>query len=158
MLLLLVLLQVTLMPYFAVAHVQPDLVLVAVACWALWRGATEGAIGGFVGGLGLDMLSGGPFGMHTFILTIVGVLAGFGTALIPSEHWLLLPGMILLSTIVQQAAEVWLLRAAGWPLYWSQVLIPVVVPAVLLNLLVVVPLYPLLGLLHRRTAPEEAGW
>ena len=158
MLFLFVLLQVTLMPYLAIANVQPDLVLAAVVCWALLRGATEGAIGGFLGGLGLDLLSGGPFGMHTFVLTIVGVAAGLGTAVIPSEHWLLLPGTVVLCTFGQQAAEVWLLRAAGLPLYWSQVLMAVVVPAAMLNLFLAVPLYPLVGLLHRQTAPEEAGW
>jgi len=158
LLLLLALLQVTLMPYLAVAGVQPDLVLAAIVCWALFRGPTDGAVSGFLAGVALDLLSGAPFGVHTFTLTIVGTAAGFGAALIASEHTLLLPGMAVLCTLVQQATHVWLLRAAGWPLVWSQVLLAVVVPSALLNLLLTVLLYPLVGLLHRQTVPEEPGW
>jgi hypothetical protein len=38
------------------------------------------------------------------------------------------------------------------------VLIAVVAPAAVLNLLLTLVLYPLTGLLHRRTAPVERGW
>jgi rod shape-determining protein MreD len=156
LLFLLALLQATLMP--AVAGVRPDLVLAAVVCWGLLEGPTEGAIWGLVGGFALDLLSGAPFGIHSFVLTMVGTLAGFGSALIPSEHALLLPGMSVLCTIVEQGAEVWLFRQAGWPLEWGPVLIAVVAPAAVLNLLLTLVLYPLTGLLHRRTAPVERGW
>ncbi len=146
------------MPYLAVAHVQPNLVLAIVVCWALYNGATSGAIVGFLAGFSLDLLSGAPFGMHTFIMTMVAVAAGAGSALIPAEHILLLPGVILVCTLLEQAGQVWLLRAAGWPLYWGQVLLSVVVPATLLNLLLALPVYPLVGMLHRKFAPEQPGW
>ncbi len=158
MLFLAVLLQVTLMPYLAVAHVQPDLVLAAVVCWALYRGMTAGALAGFLSGFGLDLLSGAPFGMHTFVMTVVGITAGLGAALIPSEHWLLLPGIAMVCSVIQEAGCVWLLRAAGWPLYWSQVLLAVVIPGALLNLFLTLLIYPLVGLLHRQTVREEPGW
>jgi rod shape-determining protein MreD len=158
LLLLLALLQVTLMPHLTVAHVRPDLVLAAVVCWALVRGATEGAIWGFLGGLALDLLSAAPFGIHTVVMTLVGTLAGFGAALIPSEHALLLPAVSVLCTIFQQGACLWLLRAAGWPLEWGPALVTVVLPAALLNLLLTVLLYPLAGLLNRQPALEESGW
>jgi len=158
LLFLLAVLQVTLMAGVAVAGVRPDLVSAAVVCWALLKGPTEGAIWGLLGGLALDLLSGSPFGMHCFVLTLVGTLAGFGAALIPSEHALLVPGMSLLCTVVEQGADVWLLRRAGWPLQWGSVLVTVVVPVAVLNLLLTVALYPLMGLLHRHTAHEELDW
>ena len=158
MLLMLALLQVTLMPHLTVAHVQPDLVASAVFCWALFGGATEGAVLGFVGGLSLDVLSGAPFGTHTFVLAVAGTIAGLGAALVPREHAILLPGVVVVCTLVQQAAYVWLLRATGWPLSLSEVLIPVIAPLAVLNLLLTALLYPLAGLLHRRTMPEGPGW
>ncbi len=158
MLLLLALLQVTLMPHLALAHVQPDLMLAAVVCWALVRGPTQGAAWGLVGGIALDLLSGGPFGMHTVALTAAGTIAGLGAALIPSEHTLLLPGMSMLCTILQQGACVWILRASGWPLDWGLLLTAVVLPATLLNLGLTALLYPLAGLLNRQTALQEPGW
>lgn len=155
---LLALLQVTLMSQLTVAHVRPDLVLAAIVCWALMRGPTEGAVWGFVGGFALDLLSGAPFGIHTFVSTMVGTLAGFGAALIPSEHALLLPGVSVLCTILQQGAYVWLFKEAGWPLAWGPALTAVVLPAAVLNLLLTILLYPLAGLLNRRAAVEESGW
>jgi len=108
--------------------------------------------------LALDMVSGGPFGMHTFVMSIVGALAGFGAALLPREHFMLLPTVAVLCTLTQEGVSVWLLRAAGWPLQWGQILLPVVIPAAIINLFLTVLVYPLVGLLHRRTAPKELGW
>ncbi len=158
LLFLMALLQVTLMPHLTVGHVQPNLVLVAVVCWALARGATDGALWGFVGGISLDMLSGAPFGIYTFVLAVVGTVAGLGAALIPSDHVLLVPAVSVLCTILQQGGCLWLLRAAGWPLDWATALPTVVLPAALLNLLLTVLLYPLAGRLNRQTALEEPGW
>lgn len=158
LLFLLALLQVTLVSRLTVAGVQPNLVFAAVVSWALLEGPTEGATWGLLSGLALDLLSGAPFGIHSFVLATVGTLAGFGAALIPSEHALLVPGVSLLCTIVEQGASYWLLRQAGWPLEWGAVLAAVVVPMAVLNLVLTIVLYPLVGLLHRRSALEEQGW
>jgi rod shape-determining protein MreD len=157
-LVLLALLQVTLMPYLAVAHVRPDLVLTAVVCWALFRGPTEGAVWGFVGGLALDLLSGAPFGVYTMVLTVVGAVAGVSSAMISRDHVLLLPAVILGCTVLQQGTLVWLLKLANQPLSWDQVLTTVVLPAALLNLLVSALFYPLAGLFNRRPGSKELGW
>ncbi|MDI7276240.1 MAG: rod shape-determining protein MreD [Anaerolineae bacterium] len=152
------LLQVTLMPHLAIAGVQPDLVLAAVVSWALHQGPTDGAVGGILAGLALDLLSGAPFGMHSFAMTIVGAAAGLAAALVPREHAMLLPGMAILCTVLQQATCVWVLRAAGWPLDWSQAVVTMVIPAALLNLSLTVILYPLVGRLRRQVSREEPGW
>ena len=102
------------MPHLTVARVQPDLVLAAVVCWALFRGPSDGALSGFLAGIALDLLSGAPFGVHTFATTIVGAVAGFGAALIPREHTMLLPSMAVLCTILQQAIDVWLRQVGRW--------------------------------------------
>lgn len=146
------------MPQLAVAQAQPDLVLAAVVCWALLRGPSAGALSGFLAGIALDLLSGAPFGVHTFVTTLVGAAAGFGAAFVPSERSMLLPSVAVFCTIIQQAVYVWLLRAAGWPLEWSRVLLDAVLPAALLNLALTALLYPLVSLLYRRIVPEEPGW
>jgi rod shape-determining protein MreD len=152
------LLQVTLMPHLTVSHVQPDLVLAVVVCWALIRGPSDGALWGFLAGIATDLLSGAPFGMHTFVMTVMGIVAGLGADVIPSEHAMLLPGVAMLCTVLQQAVYVLMLRGAGWPIDWSKVLVPVVIPSAVLNLILALLLYPLVGRLHRRLAPEEPGW
>ena len=155
---MLAILQTTLMPSLAIANVRPDLVLAAVVCWALYRGATDGAIVGLLAGLALDLLASSPFGMHGFVMALVGAIAGLAAALLPSEHAMLLPGVSVLCTLVQQASYVYLLRAAGWPMQWSQVLLAVALPASLLNLLLTAILYPVVGRIGRRATAPEPGW
>ncbi len=146
------------MPHLAVAEVCPDLALVAVVCWALHRGTADGAVGGLLAGLVLDLLSGAPFGVHTFAMTLAGTAAGLAVALVPREHAMLLPGMAVLCTILQQAACVSLLRAAGWPLGWSQAVVVIVIVASVLNLLLTIILYPWVGRLGRALSQGESGW
>ena len=95
---------------------RPDLVLLLVVTWSVIRGAREGVVWGFVGGICCDLLSGGSFGLWTLSLTIVGFLTGqpwihalgptvmrlalmsaLGTGL---GHFVLLASMILLGYVV----------------------------------------------------------
>ncbi len=55
---------------------RPDLVLLLVVTWSIIRGAEEGALWGFVGGVFCDLLSGSGLGMWTLSLTAVGFLVG----------------------------------------------------------------------------------
>lgn len=146
------------MPNLSIAHLQPDLVLAAVVSWSLLRGPADGALGGLVAGIAMDLLSGAPFGMHAFVMTIVGVTAGFGAALVPSEHAMLLPSVAVVCTVIQQGAYVLLLRSAGWPLDWSRIVLPIVAPLSLLNLLLTALLFQILTGLRHQIMPEEPGW
>jgi rod shape-determining protein MreD len=53
--------------------------LLVVLVWTILRGLNEGMVWGFVGGLAIDLLSGGPFGAHT--------LALLGVALVGRQRW-----------------------------------------------------------------------
>ncbi|MBN1250235.1 MAG: rod shape-determining protein MreD [Anaerolineae bacterium] len=55
---------------------RPDLVLLLVVTWSIIRGADEGALWGFVGGVFCDLLSGSGLGLWTLSLTAVGLLVG----------------------------------------------------------------------------------
>jgi rod shape-determining protein MreD len=71
-----VLLQVTVAVDLEVLGGGADFVAVVVASLALLRGCEAGALAGFVGGLGLDALSGQPLGLAAFVYTGVGFAAG----------------------------------------------------------------------------------
>ncbi|MEZ4636134.1 MAG: rod shape-determining protein MreD [Caldilineaceae bacterium] len=45
-------------------EVRPDLVLLAVLAWTLFNGGYSGIVWAFVGGLWMDVLSGGPMGVE----------------------------------------------------------------------------------------------
>lgn len=54
----------------------PDLVLILVVYIALYNGTAAGVIAGFLTGLIFDFLSLAPFGLHSFIFTLLGFLYG----------------------------------------------------------------------------------
>lgn len=55
---------------------RPDLVLLLVITWAIIRGVNEGVLWGFTAGIFCDLLSGGPFGLWTTVLTLVAFITG----------------------------------------------------------------------------------
>ncbi len=55
---------------------RPDLCALFVVTWSIIRGADEGALWGFVGGIFCDLLSGSGLGLWTLSLTAVGLLVG----------------------------------------------------------------------------------
>jgi rod shape-determining protein MreD len=54
----------------------PDVLLVTVVCIALLRGATAGAVAGFVGGLLVDTATLGTLGVTSLLLAVAGHWAG----------------------------------------------------------------------------------
>jgi rod shape-determining protein MreD len=72
--------QTTVGPRLAIARVQPDLVLLVLLVWTLLFGSREGIVWAFVGGLWLDLLSGGPMGASSLALMVAVLLAGMGHA------------------------------------------------------------------------------
>lgn len=72
------LLQSTLLVRMEVANVKPDLVLILVIIGTLIYGAKNGVVWAFVGGLALDLLSSGPFGISSLALMAAAIVAGPG--------------------------------------------------------------------------------
>ncbi|MFQ6057781.1 MAG: rod shape-determining protein MreD [Anaerolineae bacterium] len=149
------LLQTTLVPHLSVAGVKPDLMLMAVVSWSLLRGAGEGIVWGAIGGLILDLLSGGPFGICTLSLILVGYLTGLGEINIFRAN-ILLPGVtVLFATLVYNLALLLLLQILGWPVTWGLNLLRIILPAILWNMVLMPLVYTPLRWLHRATGREE---
>lgn len=65
-------------PWLTVNGVRPDLVLLIVIARSLLAGRRDGTLWGFVGGLWLDIFSGGPMGASSLALMAVALLTGVG--------------------------------------------------------------------------------
>jgi rod shape-determining protein MreD len=61
--------------------VKPDLVLLLVIVGTLIYGSRSGLVWAFIGGLLLDVFSGGPMGASSLALMAAVLLAGVGLAL-----------------------------------------------------------------------------
>jgi rod shape-determining protein MreD len=146
-------LQATVLSRFHVLGGTVDLVLLLSLSWTLageWQG---GPAWGLMGGLCLDLLSGGPLGAHALGL----VLVAFGASLSEGRFWrshVLLPlATVLLGTVLYHLIYLALLAISGHSVAWGAGLAGVTLPAVLLNTLLMLPVYHLVRWLHIVTHP-----
>jgi rod shape-determining protein MreD len=82
-------LQVSLAPRLEVAGAFPNLVLLGVVGWTLVAGAGAGLRWAVAGGLLLDLLTPGPFGVHALALAVAAYLAGYGQRAFQGDPFLL---------------------------------------------------------------------
>lgn len=158
MLLGLVLVQSSLGPFLAILGVHPDLVLVAVISWTFLRGPGEGLVWAVIGGLGLDMFSSGPFGAATIALAVTSLLAGLGYGRAFGGYLVLPLTLTLPLSLAYYLIYTLLISLLGEPVAWIPTVVDVILPASLLNMAVMLFLFPPLRLLHRRTGREEISW
>lgn len=158
MLAALALLQVTAGHRIAVLGVQPDLVFLVVVAWGLLCGSREGVIWGFVGGFCLSLFSGAPFAVSPSALMCVGALAGLGRTRVYRTQ-LLLPAMTApVASAVHGLLWLSLLYVTGHAVPWLDTLLRVILPSMVLNSILIIPVYALLRSLHRRFGREELTW
>ncbi len=133
---------------------RPDLVLLLAVTWAIIRGANEGAIWGFVGGIFCDLLSGGAFGLWTLALTAVGFLAGqpWVHALGPTIIRLAL--MSALGTLFGHGILLGTMAILGYSVNLARDVQTVAGPAALLNFLLSPFAFTFLVWFHKRSQPR----
>ena len=71
LLFLITIVQTALVPYLSTWGVFVDLPLLVVVSWSLLQGRREGLAWGLVAGVGIDVLSGAPFGAATLSLALI---------------------------------------------------------------------------------------
>jgi rod shape-determining protein MreD len=158
LLIAIVILQTTAVSHLTVLGVKPNLMLLMVISWSLLRGAKEGVIWALVGGMGLDLVSGTPFGTSTVALVALSLVAGLGELSVFRAHLALPLIATLVATLAYDLFFLLSLYARGCSIAWTDSLIKVVLPSTLLNVLLSPLVYKALYWLHRKTGPEEMAW
>jgi len=95
-------LQSTFLASFAPYGLTPDLILILVVSIALVRGYWEGAVWGFLAGLGLDMISSGYLGFHALTKMVVGFFFGLAEEKVFKENLLLPAVALFLATLAHE--------------------------------------------------------
>ncbi len=141
-------------PRLSILNVRPDLILVFVIAWTLVYGPRQGLVLAFIGGLWMDIFSGGPMGGSSLALMIAAVIAGVGhQALFRSN--LIVPTLVgVAGTLGYAAAYLAVLAAIGHDLPWQNTVERLVLPEVLYNGALMLILTPLL---NRIPEPREVG-
>jgi rod shape-determining protein MreD len=135
------LLQVSIATPIEVASGHPDLLLVLVVLVGLLRGRVFGAVGGFWGGLVVDVAALQTLGLTSLLLTLVGYWAGrFGEVTSRSSPHPPLVA-VALATIAYTIGSGLLHFMLGQGASAGVLLAQVLLPALALNLLLAYPLY-----------------
>jgi len=132
-----------------------DLVMVAIIAWSLQKSVKTAWQWGIIGGLLVSLSTALPFG-----LPIIGYLLVVGMTLLLRQRVWQVPILAMfvatfLGTLITQALTVFVLQFTGTPLAWLESVNMITLPSMLLNLVVAIPAYALLGDLARWLYPEE---
>lgn len=148
------LLQATLLVDYRVAGVHPDLVLLAVVGWAALHRLQDGLLWATLGGVSIDLLSAGPFGVSVLALVAASLVGGWIGRRVRRSH-----PFLAVAAVPFAAAAYYLVGvvALGEGLAGRLSLaLEVAGPAIVLDSLIGVPAMVLLVWLSRAISPP--GW
>jgi rod shape-determining protein MreD len=121
-----------------------NLVLLFTLAWTLAGDWNGGLLWGLIGGLCLDLLSGGPLGASALVLVIVAFLASLAEGQLWRSHVLLPLAAALMGSVLYHLLLPLILAVFGFEFDWGRALVGVLLPSTLLNLMLIVPLYEIL--------------
>jgi rod shape-determining protein MreD len=151
LLLLLCLLQSTAASRFAVFGVKPDLVLLLIIVGALLYGPRAALVWAFIGGVGMDIFSGGPMGASSLALMAAALVASLGHRPLSRFNWVVPVGAALLGTLTYAVTYLGLLAVldnGGWfarSVPFVDTVRAVVLPAAIYNTVLMLLLLPWLN-------------
>lgn len=155
---LLGLVQSTLFSELRIFDVSPDLVLVAATTWVLIRDQPEGLLAAVVGGAAVAALSGGPRLLIVLIFCGCSILVGYAHRHLPQMAGIIPYLSIIAVTLIYKGLLIFWLQTTGKTVYIPGLIIQNVIPAVLLNLLLVVITYHLGVWIDKRFGPPTVDW
>jgi rod shape-determining protein MreD len=144
--LLVAVVQTSVIPTFRVLGVHANLMLVLLLSWAMVRGLEEAMVVVPMGGLALGLMDGQLLGAAMLALIPLVLLTEIREARIIQGDFLLAVLLILLSTLAYEVIILVILRVTGETVQWWGTLSRVVVPAAIVNAVLVPPVYGLLWL------------
>lgn len=147
-----VVVQATIMGSIQILGGTPDLVLVLLLVIALLHGSVFGAIGGFWAGFLLDTAYLGTLGVTSLLLTLAGYWIGRYGETTGRDRAHAPFVSVAVVTVLLAAGELALHFLLGEPVEARAALVDAMPGTLLLNLLLIVPVY---ALVRRLLAPER---
>ena len=148
------LLETSLLSRLVAPGLRPGVVLIISSVWAALRG-DEGLVWAFGGGLMLDMLSAGPFGLHTAGLLLGNFVAQLMDRLPIPSRLFRATNWVAIATAVSQLVLMAGLLLTGMRLDPGYAVLSIILPLLLINPLAGTLVYAVLSIvsdaLDRRT-------
>lgn len=154
---LLAMLQSAVLSHLTLLDGRPDLVLLAVVSWALAGEANEAMALGLLGGWSLDLLSSSPFGAQAIVLILIPYLVSFSEGRLWGANLLLAPAVGLAASVLFHLWGIGLLAITGREVDLAYAAGRVLLPSMILNAIVIVPIAQLAASLRRVVHPPEVS-
>jgi rod shape-determining protein MreD len=155
---LLAIFQATAAPQISIGAGRPDLLLLCVMSWELVRARGEGYSWAFMGGLGLDLLGGGPFGASILGLLAVTLIADWLGGGLFRDRVALPLVTALAGTFAFHGVYLIVLTLFGWKVDMFDAIVRVMLPSAVINMALSPIVFRLIAALHRRVNPSSLSW
>ncbi|MDX1994943.1 MAG: rod shape-determining protein MreD [bacterium] len=133
----------------------PDLVFLLILSWSINAELEESVLWAFVGGICLDLLSAAPTGASIpGILIVIFGVSGLGQQ-VYRIGLIFLIGLVLVGSLVQQLIFAIIMATLGYPTLTLETVTYVILPTVLYNLLLVLPVYWFVRRIQRRLSRRK---
>ncbi len=156
-----VIVQTTILPYFRIAGVVCELGLVATIAVAYREGAETGAIFGFAAGLCMDLFLQTPLGLSALSYALTGYLVGIAQGALMRSSWWVAPALGFLGGLVGGLLFVGIGALVGQEQLFELRSLRIVALAALYDAVVAPIMFPIVAFVLRdhapRTAPEGGG-
>jgi rod shape-determining protein MreD len=150
-------LQAVIVSALVIGGGAPDLLLVVVVSLGLLRGSVPGAAFGFAGGLILDLLTLETLGLTSLVLTLAGFWAGRYAETTGRGRRLAPLTAVAVITVLAGLFGFVLQYMLGTDVVAQQALVAALLPTLLLNLVLALPVYLLVrAAVHEHEALEPA--
>lgn len=136
---LLVVVQTSLLPYFPILGLVPQLLFLVAIGWGLLHGVNEGLLWAFVAGLFVDMFSVAPLGISAVAYMVALPPVIWLTTLLPENRYLIPMLQTGLATFIMMVLNFLLLRLFGFALGWEYM--EIVPSTAVLHAALVLPIY-----------------
>ncbi len=162
-LLVFVILQSTVVPYFRIAGGGPDLILMVVLSWMMLAGLEEGLIWAIVGGILQDLVTGVPTGTTALALVVIAGLENLVLGPVGKGNLIIPPFVVSVCTLLYQALLAVLLAILGRLSILGRsadlgyVLTYVTLPSVMFNVILMLPIFRLVGFVFQATRPRRVS-
>ncbi len=154
-LLIAAILQSTIVPEIRIGNGGPDLILMLVLSWTLLADIEEGVYWAVVGGVIQDLINGIPTGTSALALVVVMFVVSMGLGPVGRHNLIIPPLVAVAATAAYQLLMAALLAAFGRSVPLGYMLTYVTLPTALFNVILMLPIFRLMGAVFGASRPRR---
>ena len=151
LMLLLALSEAAVLPMFRIGGLQPNLVLVVLVVWLMVRGPKEAFAFIGIAGVSLGLVDGAPLGTALLALAPIALLQEVRGAQLRESGLVLTTMFLVIMTFVYHLTFFLVFALRGETGDLGVALLRVIIPTALLNVALLLPVYPLISLTSHET-------